>query len=496
MKLGKLLENIPVVRGDMDMDMEITGISYDTRTIQAGALFVAMSGERTDGHRHIETALERGAVAVVCSEHGDGPRLFTPDTRLALAHISANWFHRPGEEMCLVGVTGTNGKTTTTHLLKAALEGALGATVGMIGTNHNMIGTLELPAQRTTPESYELHELLRKMADRGCTHVVMEVSSHALVQHRTAGLTFDVGVLTNLTQDHLDYHGSMQEYYRAKGLLFAQSRRAVINIDDEAGRRYLGQMNCPVMTYSENKDAGDLTAKHIRLFPGHVDFVAVARGQLERVHLPIPGGFTIYNALATLCCCMALDIPLARSVPTLRSVHGVKGRIEVVPVPLPFTVLIDYAHTPDALENILTTARDFTAGRLICLFGCGGDRDRTKRPIMGAVVAELADLAVITSDNPRTESPETIIQDILPAFEAQTSNWHMEPDRIVAIRWVLEQGRAGDVIVLAGKGHETYQEVCGQKIHMDEREIVADFFQNRQELGRNTDGKRKKAVLK
>ena len=478
MKLRTLLAGVPLTGGNPDLDMEIFSISYDTRTIKPGALFVALSGDKTDGHLYIRTALERGAAAVLCERAPEepGPWLVTENSRLALALVSANWFGRPGDDMTLVAVTGTNGKTTTTSLLKELLERVTGAKVGLIGTNRNMIGETELPAHRTTPESYELQSLLRQMAGEGCSCVVMEASSHALVQRRTAGLTFDAGVFTNLTQDHLDYHHTMEEYRDAKGLLFRQCRRAVLNLDDPAGRWYRERVSCPVFTYSENKDGADLSAKNIRLFPGHVEFEALTLGHLARVHLPIPGGFSIYNALAALSAGLCLGLELEDMAAVTPNLHGVKGRVEVVPVPRAYTVLIDYAHTPNALENILTTARDFTAGRLICLFGCGGDRDVTKRPIMGAIAGELADMAVVTSDNPRTEDPQAIIDDILAGMGEGTAALHVEPDRRAAIAWALEQGRPGDVIVLAGKGHETYQEIGGVRHHLDEREVVAEYF--------------------
>ncbi|MEH2937250.1 UDP-N-acetylmuramoyl-L-alanyl-D-glutamate--2,6-diaminopimelate ligase [Lawsonibacter sp. JLR.KK007] len=478
MKLHALLAGVPLTGGSPDLDMEISSISYDTRTLQPGALFVALTGDRTDGHRHIREALDKGAAAVLCQQapREPGPWLTTGDSRLALALVSANWFGHPGDSMTLAAVTGTNGKTTTTNLLKELLERTAGAKVGLIGTNRNMIGQRELSAHRTTPESWELQSLLRQMADEGCTHVVMEVSSHALVQHRTAGVTFDVGVFTNLTQDHLDYHHTMEAYRAAKGLLFRQCRRAVLNLDDEAGRWYRTQVDCPVFTYSENKDGADLSAKNIRLFPSHVEFEALTLGRIFRVHLPIPGGFSIYNALAALSAGLCLGLDLEKMAAAMPAVHGVKGRVEVVPVPRAYTVIIDYAHTPNALENILTTARGFTAGRLICLFGCGGDRDRGKRPIMGAVAGELADVVVVTSDNPRTEDPEAIIGEILAGMEQAEAALHVEPDRKAAIAWALEQGRPGDVIVLAGKGHETYQETGGVQHHLDEREVVAAYF--------------------
>ncbi len=482
MILRDLLAGVPLTGESTGLDMEISSISCDARTIQPGALFVALPGGKTDGHLYIETALEKGAAAVLCERapEGPGPWLVTEDSRCALALVSANWFGRPGDGMTLVAVTGTNGKTTTTSLLKELLERTTGAKVGLIGTNRNMIGAAELPAHRTTPDSFELQSLLRRMADEGCAYVVMEASSHALAQHRTAGLTFDAAVFTNLTQDHLDYHRTMEAYRDAKGLLFRQCRTAVLNLDDEAGRWYRERVKCPVFTYSENKAGAGLSARNIRLFPSHVEFEALTLGLLSRVYLPIPGGFSIYNALAALAAGLCLGLELEDMARVMPSVQGVKGRVEVVPVPRAYTVIIDYAHTPNALENILTTARDFTAGRLICLFGCGGDRDRTKRPIMGAVAGELADVAVVTSDNPRTEDPLAIIGDILAGMEGADAALHIEPDRRAAIAWALDRGGPGDVIVLAGKGHETYQEINGVQYHMDEREIVADWFRDAQ----------------
>ena len=478
MNLQELLSGVALTECRAAGDVEITGISYDTRDLKPGALFAALSGYKTDGHRYIREALERGAAALLCQRvpDFDGPWLVAGDTRAALADVSANWFGRPAEAMTCVGVTGTNGKTTTTYLLKAALEGALKAKVGLIGTNQNMIGEEILPAHRTTPESYELQALLRQMADAGCTHVVMEVSSHALVLHRVRGIRFAAGIFTNLTQDHLDFHGTMEAYRAAKGRLFEQSDLAVLNLDDEAGRYYARTAPCPVFTYSERKDEADLVAKNIRLFPSHVAFEAVAKGAIGRVFLPIPGGFTIYNALGVVACALNLGAELPDVIAALRTARGVKGRIEVVPVPAAYTVIIDYAHTPDALENILTTVRDLTDHRVICLFGCGGDRDRTKRPLMGAVAGSLADLCVVTSDNPRTEEPEAILRDVLAGMGEAAAPPLVEPDRRAAIRLALAQAGPGDVVVLAGKGHETYQEIDGVQWHLDEREEVAAYF--------------------
>ena len=477
MRLNQLLAGVALTERRAG-DVECSGICYDTRTMEPGCLFVALPGYKTDGHKYIAQALEQGAAAVLCQHppEGEGPWLVTPDARAALAAVSANWFGHPARDLTLLAVTGTNGKTTTTYLLKAMLEGVLGARVGLIGTNQNMVGEEVLPAHRTTPESWEVQQLLREMADAGCTHVVMEASSHALVLHRLDGLRFRAGIFTNLTQDHLDFHGTMEAYRDAKGLLFRQSDTAVLNLDDEAGRYFARTVAVPKLTYSERRDEADLTAKNLRLFPDRVEFEAVAEGAISRVRLPIPGGFTVYNALGVLTCGLALGLPLADCADALAKAPGVKGRIEVVPVPADFAVIIDYAHTPDALENILTTVRDFTAGRVICLFGCGGDRDRTKRPQMGAIAGSLADVAVVTSDNPRTEEPEAIIRDILPGLEGTAAEVVVEPDRRAAIRRALSLAKPGDTVVLAGKGHETYQEVGTQVLHLDEREEVAAYF--------------------
>ena len=438
-----------------------------------------MRGFAVDGHAFIGKAAAAGAAAVVCEEPpADGAILYVQveNSRRSLAVIGANFFGHPAASMTMAAVTGTNGKTSTTYLLKAILEQEAGAKVGLIGTNQNMIGAEVIPTERTTPESLELQELFARMRAAGCTHVVMEASSHALVLHRLDGIPFAAGVFTNLTRDHLDFHKTMEAYRDAKGLLFRQCAGAALNLDDQAGRYYADAAPCPAFTYSERHDEADLTAKNLRLFPDRVEFEAVARGAIARVRLPIPGGFSVYNALAALACGQVLGLSLDGCAAALSRAGGVKGRVEVVPVPAEFIVIIDYAHSPDALENILTTVRDFTAGRVICLFGCGGDRDRTKRPMMGAVAGSLADAVVVTSDNPRTEDPEAIIAHILPGLAGTAAEKHVEPDPRQAIRLALSLARPGDTVVLAGKGHETYQEVCGVQHHLDEREEVAAFF--------------------
>lgn len=470
MRLSELLKGTGY-EGPEPQDLEIEGISYDTRTIKPGELYVALRGYKTDGHEYINEARSRGAAAIVAEEGEDV--YLVPDSRAALATLSANWFGHPSRELTVVGVTGTNGKTTTTTLLWAMLQEVLGIPVGLLGTNGNRVGEETYPAERTTPESWEVQRWLRRMADAGCGHVVMEVSSHALCMHRVDGIRFAVGAFTNLSQDHLDFHKTMEDYRDAKGRLFVQCDTAVLNLDDEVGRYYWETVECEKLSYSESRDEADLTAKNLQLYPDHIEFEGVARDALAHVDLGIPGGFTLYNALCALGCAKALGLSVEKAAAALAHAPGVKGRMEVVPHSGPGTVIIDYAHTPDALEKALTTLRDFTPGRLICLFGCGGDRDRSKRAIMGATAADLADVCVVTSDNPRSERPESIIGDILQGMVKFDKVKIVEPDRARAIGLGLSLLKEGDTLLLAGKGHETYQEVNGEKRHLDEREIVA-----------------------
>lgn len=480
MKLQELLRGVAVKSSTAADDLEIREVRYDSRAVQQGDLFVAIRGFATDGHQYIGKALEQGAAAVVCEEAPAGvPAVVVENARQALAEIAANRFGHPADSMVMLGVTGTNGKTTTTYLVKHMLEAA-GHKVGLIGTNQNLIGEEVIETERTTPESYELHALFARMRDAGCTHVIMEVSSHSLVLDRVYGIRFAVGAFTNLTQDHLDFHKTMEEYRKAKAMLFAISDKGVINLDDPAAEAMLADAKCPCMTFSCDKDAADLTAKNIRLHADGVEFVATTKGDLARVKLPIPGHFSVENALAALGMVLQAGMPLADAARALATATGVKGRVEVVPTNTDYTVLIDYAHTPDGVENVLRAVRGFAKGRVIALFGCGGDRDRTKRPKMGKIAADLADFCVVTSDNPRTEDPKAIIDDILEGMQGTKTPMQVIVDRPEAIHWALAHAKKDDVIVLMGKGHETYQEVNHVKHHMDEREIVADFFSNQQ----------------
>ena len=479
MKLQELLAGVAVQSRTAAPELEIGEVRSDSRAVEKGDLFVAIRGYATDGHRYIEKALAQGAAAVVCEEAPAGaPAVVVENSRRALAEIAANRFGHPADSMVMLGVTGTNGKTTTTYLVKHILEQA-GHTVGLIGTNQNLIGSEVIETERTTPESYELQALFARMRDAGCTLVIMEGSSHSLVLDRVPGIRFAVGAFTNLTQDHLDFHKTMEEYRRAKARLFAVSDRGVINLDDPAAGAMLADALCPCLTFSCEKDAADLTARNIGLHADGVSFLANTRGELARVRLAIPGHFSVENALAALGIALQLDMPLADAAKALATATGVKGRVEVVPIDTDYTVLIDYAHSPDGVENVLRTVRGFAKGRVVALFGCGGDRDRTKRPKMGAIAAALADFCIVTSDNPRTEEPQAIIDDILEGMKDTKTPTQVIVDRPEAIRWALAHARKEDIIVLMGKGHETYQEVNHVKHHMDEREIVADYFADR-----------------
>ena len=479
MRLKELLEGIPVLSAAADMELEISDVSYDSRTVRPGGLFVAMTGFAADGHDFIGKAMEAGAAAVLCQKAPEGnvPYIQVPDSRRALAAVGANFFGHPAQGMTMVGITGTNGKTSSTYLLKAILEQAAGARVGLIGTNQNMIGQEALPTERTTPESFELQRLFAQMRDAGCTHVVMEVSSHALCLQRVAGIRFAVGLFTNLSQDHLDFHGSMEDYCDAKALLFRQCEKGVYNADDPWADRLTRGAACPLSSFGEK--AGELRGENIRLAVDGVDFDACRDGETVPVRVNIPGGFTVYNALGVMAAARELGVSLADSAWILGRSAGVKGRVEVVPVPGDYTVLIDYAVTPDAIENVLATVRDFAKGRVVILFGCGGDRDRTKRPKMGRIAARMADFVVVTSDNPRTEDPDFIISEILPGLEGTSTPYVVEPDRVKAIRYALDHARTDDVIILAGKGHETYQIIGHEKRHLDEREVVAEYIAER-----------------
>ena len=481
MKLLELLKGIDVLESNVSPELEIRHVAYDSRKVEQGGLFVAITGFAADGNRFIPMALQKGAAVIVTAKkpEGDVPYVLVSSDRQALALIGCNFYGHPAKSMKMVGVTGTNGKTSVTLLLKHVLEKTVNAKVGLIGTTANMIGDEVIPTERTTPESFELQGLFARMRSAGCTHVVMEVSSHAIALDRVGGVRFDAAGFTNLTEDHLDFHKTMDHYCDTKAELFRRCEKGVINADDSYAQRFLDAAQCEVITTSV-AGAGSLSAKNLQLRADGIDFTAVLNGREVPVSLGIPGKFTVYNALTVLGLAVSLGIDLADAAGALADAPGVKGRVEVVPTPgKDYTILIDYAHTPDGLENVLSSVRGFCKGELISVFGCGGDRDPIKRPIMGRIGTELSDRAIITSDNPRTEKPEAIIADITPGADEAGRAYEVVVDRREAIRHAMDIAKRDDIIVLAGKGHETYQEIMGVKHHMDEREIVAEILEEK-----------------
>lgn len=481
MKLKRLLSVLDVCECTADPELDIRDISFDSRTTQPGDLFAAVCGYESDGHRFIGAAAERGAAVVLCQRKPEVeiPYILVADSRLALSRICCEFFDNPSRELTMIGVTGTNGKTTVTTLIKHMLEQCLHTKVGLIGTNANVIGDEVLHTEHTTPDAYELQKLLRRMVDAGCTHAVMEVSSHSLVLHRVEGIRFRVGIFTNLSQDHLDFHKTMEEYCDAKALLMRQCDVGIYNADDRWAARLMEHATCPRrFSYAVNAKA-DLVAKNVALHAGSVDFDAEADTEWSHVHVGIPALFTVYNTLDAMACCWNLGVPLTECADALAKNHGVKGRMEIIPTPgMDFTVLNDYAHKPDALEKVLRSAKEFAKGRVVVLFGCGGDRDKTKRPVMGEIAGRLADFVIVTSDNPRTEEPEAIIDDILVGLRGCDTPHVTIPDRVAAIHYAMDNAQSGDVIVLAGKGHEDYQEIDHKHYPMDERVIVAEHLRD------------------
>ncbi len=478
MNLAELLSGVDITDAKADLSQEITGVSYDSRTTAGGNLFIAVIGFESDGHAYISTAMDKGAACVLCEQppSDDIPYIQTSNTRRALAVVSANWFGRPADKLVIVGVTGTNGKTTTTTLIKNMLEHCSGEKTGLIGTNEIVIGDTTYDAQHTTPESYDVHRYFAEMLEAGCTYAVMEVSSHALILDRVYGIGFKVGVFTNLTHEHLDFHKTMDDYADAKARLFRQCEHAVINIDDTYGEHMVRAATGQLLTYSVDNDEADLVAKRVRVFPDHIDFCALTLEKLQTIELNIPGRFSIYNALAAVGVGLCLGLELPTIAEALGESKGVKGRLEVVPTGRDFTVVIDYAHKPFALENIIQAFKEFATGRVVTVFGCGGDRDKTKRPLMGEIAARLSDYVIVTSDNPRTEEPGAIIDDILAGMSETKTPYSVIENRKKAIGWAIKNAQPEDIIILAGKGHETYQIIGKEKSHFDEREIVREFL--------------------
>lgn len=485
MRLSELIAPLLLKQVIGDADVTIEHITEDSRQVRAGSMFVAMRGYTVDGHRFVHRAVEAGASAVLVEEVIEGlsaPQIVVRSTRAAIAVLASVFYRHPSKEMKVIGITGTNGKTTTTFLIDRILSDA-GRKTGLIGTIKTRIGDREYENVNTTPETIHLQDVFHQMREIGTEYPVMEVSSHAVELHRVAGTHFHTAIFTNLTQDHLDYHGSMEEYRLAKAKFFArlgntygdeaaEVQAAVLNADDEHFAFFRTSTAAQVITYGIDNEA-DVRAVDVRLGADGVSFRVESFAGEESFNLRLHGKFNIYNSLAAITACLREGVSLARIKQSLEAISGVDGRFESVDAGQDFTVIVDYAHTPDSLENVLKTVREFVKGDVYCIVGCGGDRDRTKRPLMAGIAAQYADLAIITSDNPRTEDPERILDDMEAGLSnAEPGRYVRITDRTEAIRHAVGRAKRDDVILIAGKGHETYQIIGKTKHHYDDREIA------------------------
>lgn len=474
MKLGELCGGMRIVG---DAQTEIKSMAYDSRKVCEGALFFCISGYKTDGHKYARAAVENGAAALMVTHELDTnvPQVVVDDARASMARISRAFYGNPDEELTMIGITGTKGKTTTTYMIKSVMEAA-GKKMGLIGTIIYMVGDKEQPADRTTPESPDLFALLRRMADEKCDAAVMEVSSHSLFLGRVAGITFDVGVFTNLSRDHLDFHETVENYLAAKKLLFRAARHGAVNADDAASASIMEGVELDWLTYGI-KEKADVFARNIEITAKGVSFDLCGSRGMMPLNLNIPGIFSVYNALSAATACLRLGIGLETIKTGLEAMPRVAGRFEVLDTGnRPFTIILDYAHTPDSLENTLLTVKGFARGRVITVFGCGGDRDRGKRPIMGEIAGRLSTFTIITSDNPRTEDPLKIIEEIRRGVTAPPDGYICIENRREAILYAIQNACPDDIIVLAGKGHETYQEIDGVKYPFDEKTVVKEML--------------------
>lgn len=489
--LGDLFRGIDIIKSRGNLSSAISGISYDSRKVKPGYVFVCVEGYRADGHAYVKSAIDKGAAAVVAQKDvevpDDIPVILVRDSRKALALMGAAFAGFPARKLNVIGVTGTNGKTTTVFLIEEILKKA-GYKTGLIGTIMNKIGDKILPVTNTTPESLDLQLLLKEMVDNSVSHVVMEVSSHALELDRIAGVEFDTAVFTNITQDHLDFHLTMDNYLKAKKKLFSELHRdsvkggqkhGIVNIDDPCAQDIREAVSGQVVTYGVKREC-NIKACHINLQANGVTLDVLTPTGDMTLFLHLTGLFNVYNALAAVAVGFVNGIDLRDIKIALESVKGVPGRLEKIDEGQPFTVFVDYAHTPDGLENIIKAAREFTKGRIITVFGCGGDRDRSKRPIMGEIAARLSDYAVLTSDNPRTEDPLMILSDVENGIRrvADRGKYSVIPDRREAINFAISMAEPGDVVLIAGKGHETYQQVKDKVLHFDDREVAREALKN------------------
>ena len=474
MKLSALLQGVKTLNAFEDVEIErVTDKIKDTKE---NTLFVCIDGNQFDGHKMAKQAVQNGAVAVLTERDLKIDRqIKVQNTRKTYSKIASNFYENPTKSLKLIGVTGTNGKTSTSFFIKNMLNG-MGLKCGLIGTIENDFGNGKTESTLTTPEPMELQKLFRNMVNNGCEYCVMEVSSQALAQKRVYDLEYEISILTNITVDHLDYHITMENYINSKLELFKNSRKAIVNIDDNNVKTVLSRIECPVVTCSTVDNKADYTAKNVICNESFVQYELVGTNCIGRININLPGEFTVYNSLCASSALLELGFSVDEIIKSTEKIKQVKGRAERVPIPKNFTVIIDYAHTPDGLENILKCVKGFAKGKIITVFGCGGDRDKSKRAEMGRIAGALSNIAVVTSDNPRTENPLLIINDILGGMEKTKSKLAIIENRRQAIEFALSKARRGDVVLLAGKGHETYQIIGNEKIHFDEREIIKEYF--------------------
>lgn len=474
MLLSKLMEGIEY--SGFSGDCDICGLTADSRKVTEGMAFVCINGVARDGHEFAPSAVEKGAAVIICERDlGLDNQIIVSSARHAFAAMCENFFGHPLKKLKLIGITGTNGKTSTSFITKQILE-RCGHKCGLIGTIQNMVGDEVLHTEYTTPDTYELHSLFARMAEANCEYVIMEVSSHALAQDRVVDLHFAAACFTNLTEDHLDFHKTMEGYFEAKTRLFGMTDSAIVNIDDVWGNKIPIADNVELMTYGIESGLADLRADNVEFFADGVSFDICAMGSKIHVKVPTPGKFSAYNALSAAGCALAVGVSLEQIAEALNHSTGIKGRAEVYPTGRDFTIILDYAHTPDGVENILSSMRNVSKGRVVALFGCGGDRDPYKRPIMGEAAARLADFVIVTSDNPRSEDPDKIVEQIIPGVEKHNTPYTVIVNRREAMKYAVEHAQTDDVIVFAGKGHEDYQILSTGKIHFDEREVLAEIF--------------------
>lgn len=461
----------------------IKNVTADSRNVCDGDVFVCISGIRFDGHDFAKKSLMNKDIVVVTQKDiGLENQIIVSNTKKAYAMMVANLFGNPSKQLKLIGVTGTNGKTSTTYIIKSILEG-LGNKVGLIGTIQNEVDDMAFPAKYTTPDPLELNVLFKKMVDAGCNYVVMEISSHALDQERVYGLHFELAIFTNLTQDHLDYHGDMESYFKAKCKLFQICNNAVVNIDDDYGKRLYNELSCNKVSYSVERQA-DFYCKDICVFPSHTNFSLITKSDVYSMKINMLGKFFVANAIASVSATVALGFDIHKMLEILKNCKGVKGRAEILNVDADFTIIRDYAHGPDGISKILDAVNEFATGRVVILFGCAGNRDRTKRKIMADIAAQKSDFVILTSDNPRDENPLRIIDDAKPGLESNVTPYKIIVDRYEAIEWAIENSQKNDILILAGKGHEDYQVLDFGTIYFDEYKIVSDIIAHKNLLSK------------